>query len=147
MQKPTNKEFKSDVESIQYHISLNLLKTRRAPLVNIKLDVCQSLVTYLSTRFRINFCRFQDANHILAHLQIKTEDYYNGLDRNEGDYFQVKFIKKKTNTIKDRLGNELAATSKAQISIRFVKTNRIELNEEEREFYDLYAENQANVQP
>ena len=141
VKKPNNKEFKGEMQRLQFEIGQHLLNNRTRPNISFKITISKSTMIYLKDKYKLNFSRFKESNSIFNDLNIIKENVYNRQDYNTIEEFKLKFIKEKKKVLNLRNGGTQIIKSENYLTIKFRRVNQIILDENDLNFLVNFANN------
>ena len=141
VKKPTKKEFKEDIQRLQFAIGEHLLNNRTRPIISFKITISKTTLDYLMAKYELNFSRFKQCNNIFNDLGISNENVYNDDDYNTTEDLKLKFIKSKEKLLHLRNGTTQIIKSDSFLSVKFTRVNNLVLNEDDHDFLVNYAKN------
>lgn len=141
VKKPTKKEFKDDIQRLQFSIGQHLLNNRTRPIISYKIPISITSIMYLEEKYQLNYGRFKNCNCIFNDLKIINENVYNEEDFNSLEDFKLKFIKSKEKTLNLRNGSTQTIKSDYFLSVKFTRVNHIVFNQSDHDFLVNFAKN------
>lgn len=141
VKKPNNKEFKGEMQRLQFEIGQHLLNNRTRPNISFKITISKSTMIYLKDKYKLNFSRFKESNSIFNDLNIIKENVYNRQDYNTIEEFKLKFIKEKEKVLNLRNGGTQIIKSENYLTIKFRRVNQIILDENDLNFLVNFVNN------
>ena len=135
VKKPTKKEFKEDIQRLQFAIGEHLLNNRTRPIISFKITISKTTLDYLMAKYELNFSRFKQCNNIFNDLGISNENVYNDDDYNTTEDLKLKFVKSKEKLLHLRNGSTQIIKSDSFLSVKFTRV----LNEDDHRFLVNYA--------
>lgn len=135
--------FKNDINQFKFLCGENLLKIYKRPTIQFKLNICEKTANWLKKFYNLNCSRYVNCSKILKDLNVPTLNKYN----DDGDYhqiqsdsFKMKLIKPKKKRLVSITSKETIIESSYQLSVKFLRFNKINLTDADRNLLTQYAE-------